>query len=184
MTLGEKTTSLRNAQKLSQGDLAEKLNVSRQSVSKWETGASVVTLDELAKSGAITNKALSEPQTIYVVNQHDTRKILAIMLIVTGLLGVILGAMFFTEMLIFALPIVLNGIILLVFKKYAGLTCGWLTVILIYVFLTYSTGSGAFSVFSSLFYPRLTLYSMIAYIFLLLIILMIIFTVKTFKKNK
>ena len=40
MTLGERIAALRNEQKLSQGDLAEKLNVSRQSVSKWETGVS------------------------------------------------------------------------------------------------------------------------------------------------
>lgn len=41
MTLGEKICSLRMAQGLSQSDLAETLEVSRQSVSKWETDASV-----------------------------------------------------------------------------------------------------------------------------------------------
>lgn len=37
MTLGEKIALLRNQQGMSQGDLAEKMNVSRQSISKWET---------------------------------------------------------------------------------------------------------------------------------------------------
>lgn len=32
---------------MSQGDFAEKLNVSRQSISKWETNASVPELDKL-----------------------------------------------------------------------------------------------------------------------------------------
>ncbi|MEQ2521751.1 helix-turn-helix transcriptional regulator [Ruthenibacterium sp. CLA-JM-H11] len=41
MTLGEKIFTLRNQSKLSQGELAEKLNVSRQSISKWETGGSL-----------------------------------------------------------------------------------------------------------------------------------------------
>lgn len=41
MTLGERIAALRSEKKLSQGDLAEKLNVSRQSVSKWETGVSL-----------------------------------------------------------------------------------------------------------------------------------------------
>lgn len=45
MTLGQKISELRNKQKMSQGDLAEKLNVSRQSISKWETDASVPELD-------------------------------------------------------------------------------------------------------------------------------------------
>ena len=40
MTLGQKIFELRNKQKMSQGDLAEKLNVSRQSISKWETDLS------------------------------------------------------------------------------------------------------------------------------------------------
>ncbi len=41
MTLGEKILSLRTARDMSQDDLAEKLEVSRQSVSKWETGDSL-----------------------------------------------------------------------------------------------------------------------------------------------
>lgn len=41
MTLGEKITTLRNQHEMSQGDLAEKMNVSRQSISKWETGGSL-----------------------------------------------------------------------------------------------------------------------------------------------
>ncbi len=41
MSLAEKIAALRGERKLSQGDLAEKLEVSRQSVSKWETGLSL-----------------------------------------------------------------------------------------------------------------------------------------------
>ena len=37
MTLAEKILSLRTERGMSQDDLAEKLEVSRQSVSKWET---------------------------------------------------------------------------------------------------------------------------------------------------
>ena len=40
MTLAERILELRTRKKLSQGDLAERLEVSRQSVSKWETGVS------------------------------------------------------------------------------------------------------------------------------------------------
>jgi len=38
MKFGDNLKRLRKAKKLSQEDLAEKMNVSRQSVSKWETG--------------------------------------------------------------------------------------------------------------------------------------------------
>ena len=49
MTLAEKILHLRTQLGLSQLELAEKLGVSRQSVSKWETGQSVPDLEKLIK---------------------------------------------------------------------------------------------------------------------------------------
>ena len=49
MTLGARISALRTARGLSQSQLAEALEVSRQSVSKWETDASVPDLDRLVK---------------------------------------------------------------------------------------------------------------------------------------
>ena len=49
MSLGENITRLRKDNKMSQGELAEKLGVSRQSVSKWETDASVPELSKLVR---------------------------------------------------------------------------------------------------------------------------------------
>ena len=49
MTLGENIARLRAEKRLSQGDLADALGVSRQSVSKWETDASVPELDKLVR---------------------------------------------------------------------------------------------------------------------------------------
>ncbi len=49
MKLGENIYRLRTAKKLSQGDLAEQLEVSRQSVSKWENNVSVPDLDKLIR---------------------------------------------------------------------------------------------------------------------------------------
>ncbi len=47
MSIGKKIFELRTAKNLSQGDLAEILDVSRQSVSKWETDSAVPDLDKL-----------------------------------------------------------------------------------------------------------------------------------------
>ena len=49
MTLGERIIELRTDRGLSQLELAEAMEVSRQSVSKWETGASTPDLDKLVK---------------------------------------------------------------------------------------------------------------------------------------
>ena len=41
MTIGEKISALRREKGMSQDELAEKLDVSRQSVSKWESGTAL-----------------------------------------------------------------------------------------------------------------------------------------------
>ena len=47
MDFSEKLLTLRKARDLTQEELAEKLNVSRQSVSKWESGQAVPELDKI-----------------------------------------------------------------------------------------------------------------------------------------
>ena len=47
MELSEKLLNLRKANDLTQEQLAEKINVSRQAVSKWESGQSVPELDKI-----------------------------------------------------------------------------------------------------------------------------------------
>ncbi len=60
MTLGEKILSLRTARDMSQDDLAEKLEVSRQSVSKWETGQSTPDLDKIIKLADLFGVSVDE----------------------------------------------------------------------------------------------------------------------------
>ena len=116
MKLYEKIYTLRTAKNLSQGDLAEMLDVSRQSVSKWETGASIPDLDKLIKMSnlfgvsldALVREEMPEneqkiaentpktpengenPQNIIIVREpFPTRKTIGLML-----LGVALGLFF------------------------------------------------------------------------------------------
>ena len=60
MTLGERLIQLRAKAGLSQDDLAERLGVSRQSVSKWENNVSVPDLDKLVKLGEVFGISLDE----------------------------------------------------------------------------------------------------------------------------
>ncbi len=53
MILAEKIMMLRKQNSWSQEELAEKLDVSRQSVSKWESGASIPDLDKIIKLSGI-----------------------------------------------------------------------------------------------------------------------------------
>lgn len=60
MDLGTTIARLRTQRGLSQGDLAEALDVSRQSVSKWETNASIPDLDKLVKLSRFFGVSLDE----------------------------------------------------------------------------------------------------------------------------
>lgn len=75
MNLGEKLKNLRQQAALSQEQLAERLNVSRQAVTKWETGKGIpdianliaiseefdLSLDELIKDNiAVKNKIIAD----------------------------------------------------------------------------------------------------------------------------
>lgn len=60
MTLGERLTWLRNQKGMSQDALAEALGVSRQSVSKWETDASIPELDKLIRLSDLFEISLDE----------------------------------------------------------------------------------------------------------------------------
>ncbi len=58
--LPEKLSELRKKKGLSQIELAETLNVSRQAVSKWETGAALPSVDNLLSLRELYNVSLDE----------------------------------------------------------------------------------------------------------------------------
>ena len=84
MPLHEKILQLRTQLGLSQMEIAEQLGVSRQSVSKWETGQSVPDLDKLIKLSDLFGVSVDElvreeerpqppkpePQVVYVREKH------------------------------------------------------------------------------------------------------------------
>ena len=53
MDFSEKLLTLRKAKDLTQEQLAEKLNVSRQSVSKWESGQAVPELEKIVAMSVV-----------------------------------------------------------------------------------------------------------------------------------
>lgn len=159
MRLGEKIYKLRTERNLSQGDLAEALDVSRQSISKWETDVSVPELDKLVKLSAffavsldelILDKAhgeqadFQEPKIIYQERPgvSATQKTVGIVLLcvcaafwlLIALLGDILSG------LILAAPFAICGIICLRARSNAGLWCAWVIYLFIDIYLRLTTG--------------------------------------------
>ena len=60
MSLGETIYRLRTEKSLSQGDLAEMLEVSRQSISKWENNSAVPDLEKIIRLSEIFEVSLDE----------------------------------------------------------------------------------------------------------------------------
>jgi len=145
MTLPEKILELRTAGGLSQGELADRLEVSRQSVSKWETGQSVpdldkiikladlfgITVDELVRentaSKQVPPRSAPEPQVVYAEKRPGLTpaKITGICLMVFGGITALLTFAVTAGLLIPGLSMIVLGLPLVLAKKHPWLICGW-----------------------------------------------------------
>ena len=201
MSLGTNISRLRAEKHLSQGDLAEALEVSRQSVSKWETDSSVpdldklvklsqlfgVTLDELVTGEAPQPKAETPPQPVTVSPRMPGRKIAGIVLFCMALLaflvltvagGVLTG-------LILSLPFLVCGVICFLARKRPGLWCAWALYLLANVFFHYATGLSWTYIFFIFSWEQLgtPVYTIAAWIQVLVTLALLIGTVRAFRMS-
>ena len=153
MGLGERIYKLRTEKEMSQGDLADALGVSRQSISKWETDGSIPELDKLVKLSEIFGVSLDalitgkeqdmktgkiieqpkpaeskvEPQIIYVEKPIKAAltpaQILGIMLIAGSVLSFLIMDDLIKAVAL-CLPVAIGGTLCLV-TKYPLLWCSW-----------------------------------------------------------
>ena len=137
MTLGQTITRLRTVKGLSQGALAEELGVSRQSVSKWETDASVpelekllkmaklfhVTLDELVTGEPFTPPEAPPPQVVIVEKKREKRKTVGFVFLALTLFCLLSGNIWLQVLL--ALPCLMVGVICLLTGWHPGLCALW-----------------------------------------------------------
>ena len=142
-TLGERIYRLRGSAGLSQGELAEKIGVSRQSVSKWETDASIPELEKLVQLSDLFGVTLdelvrqetpeTEPAEPLKMEEKPTgmpvRKIMGFVLLGVGLLCGVLALMFGGGLLLIGGYFLVCGLICLTVRKYPGLVIGWGTLL-------------------------------------------------------
>lgn len=137
MTLGERIYALRTAKNLSQGDLAEALDVSRQSVSKWETDTSVpdldklvklcdlfgVTMDELVRGEAPKSAEPAENKTKLQQWLENKRVVAALILLALGFVVRMFGPF---GIMLGTYGLIPCAILCLVVKKHTVMWCGWI----------------------------------------------------------
>ena len=151
MSLAENIYRYRTERNMSQLDLADALEVSRQSVSKWETGAAVPELDKLIKMAKLFGMTLDElvsgeapatkevpvreeppePKVIYIekpvfptVKRQDI--IGSVILFCALIYGVILyQGLSMEETLFMVLPVATCGVVFLL-TSHPMVWCGWI----------------------------------------------------------
>ena len=208
MSLGTNISRLRAEKRLSQGDLAEVLEVSRQSVSKWETDSSVpdldkliklsqlfrVTLDELVtgEAGSAAEEApLETPATpaaqAVVSGRMPGRKIAGILLFCMAFLAflipTVLGGLL--TGVILAVPFLVCGVICFLAQKRPGLWCAWAVYLLAYIICYYGTGLSWTYIFFTFSWEHLgtPVYTIAAWIQVLVTLALLIATVRSFRKS-
>ena len=209
MTLGENIVRLRTQKNWSQGDLADVLDISRQSVSKWETDASVPELEKLLKLSelfGVTLDALvrgedapqSEPAAAEVQTdpssfapqavpaRDKSRSIIGTVLLCTGAVIVLLFLLLFGSIfsgLLFGAPFFLCGVICLTAKNRVGLWCGWAVYACVDLYLRFATGLSWTTVFMTHLWTAQMNYARLAisWVQLLGMLVMIVCTVRSYR---
>ena len=145
MRIGKKLYELRTAQNLSQEELANKLEVSRQSVSKWETDAAMPDLDKLIKLCDTFDVSLDDlvgrtlPSEDAVANlSKETQppsahqKVIGYILLAVSLISAVLIVLLAKEEVALIITALITAtvfacsLVCLFFKKQAGYWCAWI----------------------------------------------------------
>ena len=93
MTIAEKIKQLRKDNSMTQEDLAEKLNVSRQTISKWETSVTIPDADNIVAISKLFNITTDELLDYRVETvQKKKQFIMDMAVLLFGIIGFILFA--------------------------------------------------------------------------------------------
>ena len=93
MTIAEKIKQLRKDNSMTQEDLAEKLNVSRQTISKWETSVTIPDADNIVAISKLFNITTDELLDYRVENvQKKKQFIMDMAVLLFGIIGFIVFA--------------------------------------------------------------------------------------------
>ena len=146
MILGERIYEFRNERNLSQGDLADALDVSRQSVSKWENNMAVPDLDKLIKLcdifeislDELTGREKIERNIVLAETQKSTitpNKVAGFVFLGVTLLSALVLLVTAPMALYLCIPLLLCTITCFNVKKYAWYWCSWIFYLLMELYI-------------------------------------------------
>ena len=167
MSIGQRISELRKANALSQEYVAERLGVTRQAVSKWETDLSapdtynLIALAELfgvsveyiatGKQPEQTRPPESQQSDIPQTQSHSkigVQKIIGFILLGAGLLSLILGVLLSGILLFLSAYLIVGGVLCLALRKNAGLVTAWTFWGMTFLLFSILTGTNLFIIFN------------------------------------
>lgn len=198
MTFGDRIAIFRKAKSLSQEELANILNVSRQAVYKWEANQSTPELEKLIAMTSVFEVSLDELVTgekqqgqevvVNVESKSDKHFVSGIVFLTLGLLTVLL-MIFLSGSLagaVVGIPFIVCAALCFSTRKHTLLWCVWTFYISIDLYMRYATGLMPSHILHSLSwtydmnYARLA----IAWMQFIAILIMIALTVKALGVKK
>ena len=202
MTLGEKIYELRTQHNLSQGDLANELNVSRQSISKWENGNSTPDLEKIVKLAEIFNVSLDElikneekeetiiniPEQLSATKPNTREKKIGKGLLTAGVISIfvfLLLGLGITGLFI-AIPLFACSIIYYKAKSNHFLYCLWAIIPLADLYIRFATGISWHVIKRTLEWEYSMNYARLAigWVQFIVILFLIIFSIVKLSKNE
>ncbi len=201
---GERIYELRNKNNMSQGDLADRLDVSRQTVSKWENNMCKPEADKLIQLSEIFNVSIdhilkgeqnpTDPVYVYAndndgqtkINEQIVKKYVGIVLAIVFSILSLLSILFRGGVLtVIPATVVLLGILLAKNVKHPYLITFWVSYVAAIISLPFFTSLGLFRIFDPKIYTENYLVEcVVTYALWLILALLIFFTVKANKSKK
>ncbi|MBQ8504564.1 MAG: helix-turn-helix transcriptional regulator [Clostridia bacterium] len=208
-SIGERIYELRKKNNMSQGDLADRLDVSRQTVSKWENNSSVPELEKIShlseifsvttdyiikgkdEAAPVTKACEEQPEPVYVY-VHNTgseaivRKyvgiVLAVIFALITVLLIIIGGEFYA---VGTGGVAVLGLLLALNTKHPYLIASWITYIATIIILPFFTSISPFLIFDPTIYTEgYLVHFIITYSIWIIFFALILRTAVIIRKNK
>ena len=175
-SIGERIYDLRNRNNMSQGNLADKLDVSRQTISKWENNMCLPEAEKLLQLSEIfgvsvdyilKGRTITEPEPVYIYvkdpdgensskyNEKIVRKYVGIVLaVIFALITIVILAMGGTIFAVIPGAVIVLGILLAKNVQHPWLITSWATYIIGVAALPFFTRISPFMIFDPIIYTE------------------------------
>jgi transcriptional regulator with XRE-family HTH domain len=196
MSIGQRISKLRKDLGYSQEYVAERLDVSRQAVSKWETDASapdtynLIALAELFDVSVeyIAIGKQSEPaQPTFPKHASITvRQIVGVVLLGVGLLSLIFGVLLSELLIVLSLYLIALGALAITIRKNRGFISMWVLLGITCILLMLTARFSIFGIFFPASYAGgISIWLIISYLFWIwLIVAVVVLVSRIIKKHQ